>query len=109
MASTILELDSLKDTKDDVIAVGVGGGHYAPRHSDVVLNRKISMGHMVPNYALEHVDEDMARQVIERTPGCEAVYFHKKSMKKPLYRELKELFEGLGLRTVRSADIGERL
>jgi D-aminoacyl-tRNA deacylase len=109
LAKTILELDSPKDTKDDIIAVGVGGGHYAPRHSDVALNHKISMGHMVPNYALEHLDEDMARQVVDRTPGCEVVYFHRKSMKKPRYRELKELFEGLGLKTVRSANIGERL
>jgi D-aminoacyl-tRNA deacylase len=111
LAQTILDLGSGKamETEDDVVAVGIGGGHYAPRHSDVVLNHRISMGHMVPNYALESLDEDMVRQVIGRTPGCEVVYFHKKSMKKPLYRELKGMFEGLGLRVVSSADLGERL
>jgi D-aminoacyl-tRNA deacylase len=109
LAKTILELDSVKDTKDDVIAIGVGGGHYAPRHSDVALTRQISFGHMVPNYALGYLDEGMARQVIERTPGCEVVYFHRKSMKKPLYREMKAKFEELGLRPVSSKDLRERL
>jgi D-aminoacyl-tRNA deacylase len=109
LAKTILDLDSVKETEKDVVAIGVGGGHYAPRHSEVVLTKQISMGHMVPNYALDNLDEDMARQVIDRTPGCEVVYFHRKSMKKPRYRELKELFEDLGLRSVSSVDLVERL
>ncbi len=109
LAKTILDLDSVKETDNDIIAIGVGGGHYAPRHSEIVLSRQVSMGHMVPNYALDNLDEDMAKLVIDRTPGCEVVYFHRKSMKKPRYRELRSLFEDRGLRSVSSADIVERL
>lgn len=108
LAKTIIELDSA-ETEDDVVAIGVGGGHYAPRHSGIVSSRKISFGHMIPNYAIDNVDKEMVKLAIERTPGCECVYFHRKSMKKPQYRELKSTFEDLGIRPVSSADIVERL
>jgi len=108
LARTILELDAT-ETNDDVVAIGVGGGHYAPRHTGIVSSRRISMGHMIANYAVENVNKEMAKLVIDKTPGCEVVYFHKKSMKKPQYRRLRTLFEELGVRPVSSDDIVERL
>ena len=43
IASAVLEAVPL----DDPIAIGVGGGHYAPRFSEVCLTKRISFGHMV--------------------------------------------------------------
>lgn len=85
--------------------LGVGGGHYAPRFTDIALGRKASMGHMAANYALENLDEAMIRQMSERSGGAEMVYFHKKSMPKPRYRELRERFSSLGIREVSSEDL----
>jgi D-aminoacyl-tRNA deacylase len=101
LAETILELKN----PEYPVAIGVGGGHYAPRFTEVALAKKISFGHMIANYAIENIDEELLEKTIEMTPGASLVYFHRKSMKKPDYRRLKELFSEKGLRPVREADL----
>jgi D-aminoacyl-tRNA deacylase len=108
IAQTILDLlnPGLEDTlKDYPIAIGIGGGHYAPRHSDVARKKQVSFGHMIPNYALEVIPEKMLIRAMERTPGAENVYFHKKALKKPRYRELKAFFLEKGYKVLQSADL----
>jgi len=52
IARVILDLDKSDITDEDEVGIGVGGGHYAPRHTDFIERMKASIGHMVPNYAL---------------------------------------------------------
>jgi D-aminoacyl-tRNA deacylase len=105
LARAILSLGGEVQTSGDTIAIGVGGGHYAPRHTDLVTKRCVSMGHIVPSHALGDLDDDMIKQAIENTPGCEAVYFHRKAMKGGEYRMLKEKFESRGIKAIRSSDV----
>ncbi len=107
IAETILTLADGEElaTNDDIIAIGIGGGHYMPRMTEVALTNKISFGHMVPGYATDTLDEAMVRQLMERTPGVEGVYFHRKALSKPRLRELKALCEELGLKVLSSKDI----
>ena len=86
-------------------AVCVGGGHYAPRFTDVALSRKVSIGHMAANYALDHLTEDMIRQMAEKSGGAKKVYFHRKGMPKPAYRQLQERFASCGLQEISSNDL----
>ena len=72
--------------------LGVGGGHYAPRFTDIALGRKVSIGHMAANYALDALNDDLILQMSERSGGAKMVYFHKKSMPKQKHRELRERF-----------------
>ena len=46
--------------KDEKIMIGIGGGHYAPRHTDVLRKTECWAGHQLANYALEmhKPDED---------------------------------------------------
>ena len=37
---------------DSDVMIGFGGGHYAPRHKDVILNSDINIGHIIANYSL---------------------------------------------------------
>lgn len=108
IARVLLELDNENITGNDAIGIGFGGGHYAPRHTDVVERMKISMGHMVPDYALEFLDEKMLDQAIERTPGATVAYFHKKAVKSVRKKELEGWLSDRGIRTVRSADLEPR-
>ncbi|MBA3045481.1 MAG: D-aminoacyl-tRNA deacylase [Candidatus Thermoplasmatota archaeon] len=108
IARVILELGQSNITGNDVVGIGFGGGHYAPRHTDVVERMKISMGHMVPDYAIAHVDGTMLDQIIERTPGASVAYFHKKAVKQPRKGELTVLLEERNIRVVRSADLEPR-
>jgi len=48
-------------------AIGLGGPHYAPRHTDVVLHTDVGVGHILPKYA--SIDEALLEQAIVRTRG----------------------------------------
>jgi len=108
IARVLLELDNEDITRNDAVGIGFGGGHYAPRLTDIVERMKISMGHMVPDYALERLDEKMLDQVIERTPGASVAYFHKKAVKSARKKEIEGWLFDRGIRTVRSADLVSR-
>ena len=101
IAQTIL---SLEETQYPEL-VCVGGGHYAPRFTDIALSKKVAIGHMAANYALGALDEGMITQMVERSGGANRVYFHRKGMQKPKYRELSQRFGSMGIEEVRSADL----
>jgi D-tyrosyl-tRNA(Tyr) deacylase len=108
IARTILDLDGFKP--DDVslpIAVGVGGGHYAPRHTDAALSGLASFGHIVPNHALDEEPQARIQLALDATPGAKAVYFHRKSMKKPLVRELEGWCAERGVEVLRGPGKGD--
>jgi D-tyrosyl-tRNA(Tyr) deacylase len=48
-------------------AVGFGGPHYAPRHTEVALRTKIGVGHIFPKYSA--LNEKLIRQAVSRTSG----------------------------------------
>lgn len=88
--------------------IGVGGGHYAPRFTELVLSHRACIGHMVPAYQTEGVDnEEVARRIsaAAEMTGAEAAYVHRKSMKKPEERRITGIIESLGLDTVSSKDL----
>ncbi len=101
IAETILETH----TTNYPVGIGVGGGHYAPRITDVVLERKISFGHIVPTYAVSYVTPEMANQVVGSTANAKKVYFHRSHLKGKQYRTLKAVFSNIGISPIRSSDL----
>jgi len=99
--------ESILSVRDDgyPVVVCVGGGHYAPRFSEVALARKVSIGHMAANYAVDSLNESLIRHMAEKSAGARKVYFHKKAMAKPKYRELRERFALCGLEEISSDDL----
>ncbi len=89
-------------------AVGVGGGHYAPRFTEVATKYKVNFGHMVPNYQMEgRDDEDIVRMIRD---ACDAtstklVYVHRKSMKKPEEKRISALISSAGFEQITSSDL----
>lgn len=57
-------------------AVGLGGGHYAPRFTDLALDDDAAFGHMIPDYQLPHIDEVMVQAAIDATPAATMTYLH---------------------------------
>lgn len=90
---------------DAPVGVGLGGGHYAPRHTDVALSRRIAFGHLLASHALEGRSDDVLAQAVARTPDARLAYLHRKSLGKPEARELEARVASLGLRVVREADL----
>ena len=90
---------------DAPIAIGIGGGHYVPRHTDLALRRRIAFGHLLATYALTSSSLDLLDQAIERTEGATLAYLHRKALAKPEVRAIEKRLESLGLRIVREADL----
>lgn len=103
VARTILTLDD--SPLPGPVAVGVGGGHYAPRQVDVALKRRIAFGHLVPNYALDASGAAAVALAIDRTPRCSALYVDRKSISGRMNREVQTLAAERGIKVVRSEDL----
>ncbi len=92
------------------VAMGIGGGHYAPRFTESSLFRKIDFGHMLPNHAFDLDDKEGLADKIRRGmegSGARFAYIHRKSMKRSEATMLSELVNSLGYRTVDSSDLEE--
>jgi D-aminoacyl-tRNA deacylase len=62
-------------------AIGIGGGHYCDKFND--LTDDYAFGHIMPKYAIEYLNEKMARQMIEKTvPKATKIFIDKKGTKK---------------------------
>src|SRR2546427_1525068 len=101
IARVLLAIEPL----DAPIAIGLGGGHYVPRHTDLALQRRIAFGHLLAAYALEGTAAKVIDQAVERTDGATLAYVHRKSLSKPEVRRYEEQLEARGLRIVREADL----
>lgn len=112
IARSILELISKYCCEDELpkdipVLIGIGGGHYAPRFTDIALEKKVAFGHMIPNYQIElgNIDEEMLKEVIDKTPDLSGVYLHKKTLKKSLLTDYKNWFTNNGIKVVSSKDL----
>src|SRR5438445_594901 len=101
IARALLDLRPL----DAPIAIGIGGGHYVPRRTDVAIRRRIAFGHLLATYALAKASPGLFEQAVERTEGATLAYLHRKALPKPKVRDIEQRLEALGLRTVREADL----
>jgi len=112
VAKSVLELlDSYRyegDFSDDIpVLLGVGGGHYAPRFTDVAFEKKAAFGHMIPMYQIDagNIDDKMFEQALQKTPNVKGAYIHRKSMKKSQVTEFKNIFEKKGIPVISSKEL----
>ena len=93
--------------KDIPVLIGIGGGHYAPRFTDVVLEKKAAFGHMVPTYQIKagNFTETTLDQVIQKTPNASIGYFHRKALKKSQMKEFKTWFEQRDIPVISSKEL----
>lgn len=114
VAKSVLELlDDYhyeEDFNEDIpVLIGVGGGHYAPRFTDVIFEKNAAFGHMIPRYQIDagNIDDEMLEKTIQATPNVKAVYLHRKSLKKAQIREYKEWFENRGIPSISSKELSD--
>lgn len=92
IAEVLLEIPRCRMKKDE-IAIGIGGGHYAPRFTDIALKKRLAFGHMVPSYHQDSLNDSMIDQLISSTPNIKTIYFHGKAT-----NTIKAFFEEKGFR-----------
>ncbi len=85
-------------------AIGLGGPHYAPRHTDVSLSTDVGVGHILPKYA--SIDETLLERAIVRTRGgIELLVLDWKGMSSEQRQISKRVADRLGIRAVRTREI----
>jgi len=89
------------------ILVGLGGGHYAPRFTDIALERKVAFGHMIPTYQIDSgvIDDGIIESVIKNTPNISGIYIHRKALKKSQVTEFKKIFQIKGIKIISSKEL----
>ncbi|MEM3567472.1 MAG: D-aminoacyl-tRNA deacylase, partial [Thermoplasmata archaeon] len=86
IARTVLEIEERRYP----VVVGFGGGHYAPRFTEMVLGKKLNFAHMVPEYAVPALTPETLGKVLSK-PKPDYVYIHEKGLKKEALRRVEEL------------------
>ncbi|MEF8880130.1 MAG: D-aminoacyl-tRNA deacylase [Candidatus Thermoplasmatota archaeon] len=99
-----------EETPEDIpVLIGIGGGHYAPRFTDVALNKKSAFGHMIPTYQIKqkNVDDNILEKTIQATPNIEAAYLHRKELKKSQITKYKKWFKKRDIPVISSKKLPE--
>lgn len=89
------------------VVLGVGGGHYAPRHTEVALKKDVCYSHIVPTHAIPGLGSQLLEQMLDYVCEARMVYYHRKAMPKEDMHRLIEFFEANGMRSVRERDLDD--
>jgi len=71
IAETVIN-ETLKENNDKIV-IGLGGGHYAPDFSKLILRQPYSFGHICPKHQLENLDKGLLKQMIVRSQAQEII------------------------------------
>ena len=109
VASAILDL--YKDPREPgsaaPVAVGFGGGHYAPRQTKLILETEITFGHNFPKYQLDSLDDELIRDAFWKS-NADFAYFDRKSMNAAKRYRISVVIEDLGYEVLRESAIREQ-
>lgn len=88
------------------VLIGIGGGHYAPRFTTVVLRKNVNFGHMIPSYHVNpgNIDKEMLAKALQATPDVMGVYLDKKALRKSFRTLCKTWCDELKIPLVSSKD-----
>lgn len=89
------------------VAVGFGGGHYAPRQTKLILETEITFGHNFPKYQLDSLDDELIRDAFWKS-NADFAYFDRKSMNAAQRNRISAVIEALGYEVLRESAIRER-
>ena len=68
-------IPSASPEPEDRVALALGGGHYAPHFTDLVLTRRWSVGHILSRHSLEVVERRTIEAAWRATPEAEGVLY----------------------------------
>ncbi len=101
-------MEALNDPRRDwQIAVGVGGTHYAPRQTEIMLNTTFTFGHNFAKYTFEGLNEGILRKAIEISDAKYVVIDEKSTVSK-IKVLVKRVAEEMGIEVLKSKDVKRR-
>jgi D-aminoacyl-tRNA deacylase len=91
-----------KNEKPYRIAAGIGGGHYCPKFTEIMLNTDIAIGHVIAKYNTP-VTDSMLRELIKKSEHLDVIFLDWKGIKER--SDLKDKLTNLGISFVKTSDI----
>lgn len=86
--------------------IGLGGGHYAPRFTQLLLESELGVSYIAPKYAIDELDEELLRQALERSvEKVEYLALDWKGLTGAQREKVLKLAEGLGIRAEKVEDL----
>ena len=61
--------------KNPMIGLGFGGTHYSPKFKKLIINTNIAIAHICPKYFVQELNEEMIKQMIDKTIESKIDYF----------------------------------
>ena len=89
------------------VFLGIGGGHYVPRQTSLMLEAKIAFGHMFSSYQVESLDQNILEEARKKS-GASYAYLDRKSLRQENRNRISKLLEEIGLPVLRSKEIRAR-
>ncbi|OPX80463.1 MAG: D-tyrosyl-tRNA(Tyr) deacylase [Methanosaeta sp. PtaB.Bin039] len=105
VARSILALS--KNPDPEPVLLGLGGGHYVPQQTDLMLNTAVSFGHMFSKYQCDQLDREALEEASSLSKATMA-YLDRKSLGSAERNRLISILESLEIPTLRSREIRER-
>jgi D-aminoacyl-tRNA deacylase len=88
--------------------VGLGGNHYAPRHTKFILGSESSLGHLIPSYALDSLDLEMFEEAFTKSKAT-FCFLDWKGMKKGEREKVIRLAKDLNLKVRKNISTASEL
>ncbi|WP_202320248.1 D-aminoacyl-tRNA deacylase [Archaeoglobus neptunius] len=106
-ASIVAEslLDALKDKRKGwKVAVGVGGTHYAPRQTEIMLNTVFTFGHNFAKYTFEQLTAEFLANAI-KISEAEFIVYDEKSVTSSVKNMVFAVADTLGIDVLKSKKV----
>jgi D-aminoacyl-tRNA deacylase len=84
------------------IAGGIGGGHYCPKFTEIMLSTDIAIGHVIAKYNTP-VTDSMLRELIKKSEHLDVIFLDWKGIKER--SDLKDKLTNIGISFVKTSDI----
>ncbi len=94
--------DSITNTLPECMSsTGFGGGHYARKHTKIMLTTNYCLGHIFSKHVIDYIDEEIILQAIKRSkPQSNNIIIEKKGVKSTQRKKIKEIVNKLGLNII---------
>ncbi|MEM2022290.1 MAG: D-aminoacyl-tRNA deacylase [Archaeoglobaceae archaeon] len=92
------------ERKDWKIAVGVGGTHYAPRQTEIILQTSITFGHNFVKYTFDYLNAEILSKAIELSKA-EMLIYDEKSVISNIKQVIYEVAEKCKVEVYKSREV----
>jgi D-aminoacyl-tRNA deacylase len=103
VAKAILTLEE----KECPVFLGLGGGHYVARETDLIFQSSVAFGHLFSNYQTEKLNLEKLEEARQKS-GASYAYLDRKSLRSQERKRLEGLLAQMDLPVLRSKEIRDQ-